>query len=71
MTLNEYLKAENLSPEQFARNHDLPARSVRNWFYGIRIPRRDQMAQIFEATGGKVSPNDFFGVGSTFEGEAQ
>ena len=71
MTLNEYLKAKNLSPEQFARENNLPARSVRNWFYGIRIPRRDQMAQIYEATGGMVSPNDFFGVGQTAEGEAQ
>lgn len=64
MTLAEYITDLKISPEKFAETLDgISAGALRKWMSGERIPRKEQMEKIFEVTSGKVTPNDFFGVG--------
>lgn len=60
MTLNDWLKKKDLSKAQFALQMGLTERAIRMWIDGDRIPAKNQMLEIFEATGGKVKPNDFY-----------
>jgi len=62
MTLNDWLKKKGLSKSQFALQMGLTERAVRMWVDGDRIPAKDRMQEIFEATGGKVKPNDFYSL---------
>lgn len=61
MKLNEYLKQPDSQDEEtFAAEVGVSVSSVRKWRYGDRFPRQHHHAKITAATGGKVTPNDFF-----------
>lgn len=65
MTLAEYISDLKVSPEKLAESLDgVSASALRKWISGERIPRKEQMEKIFEVTGGKVSPNDFYSIGA-------
>lgn len=65
MTLADYISDLKISPEKFAETCEgFSASAVRKWTSGERIPRKDQMEKIFEITDGKVTPNDFYSIGS-------
>ena len=66
MTLAEYLKTENLRPEDFGKSIQVSAASVYRYIDGTRMPRVDTLRLIVEATGGKVSPNDFVPLTAPF-----
>lgn len=59
MKLKEYLKREGLTLEAFGQHIDATAGEVHAYCNG-RKPRDATMARIFEATGGAVTPNDFY-----------
>ena len=40
----------------------IPQGTLAKWITGVRIPRKTELLLINEVTGGKVQPNDFFGV---------
>jgi hypothetical protein len=62
MKLADYLAAHNLSYAEFARMiHAKGKDTVRRYATG-RIPQEPYMTRIAEATGGKVTANDFFGI---------
>lgn len=62
MKLSEYLEAQALSYAEFARMIGAKSdETVRRYANG-RIPQEPYMTRISEATNGKVTPNDFFGV---------
>lgn len=60
MKLSEYLHHEKLTAREFADLIGVTSEAVRLYLAGRRVPRPKQMAAIFDATGGKVRPNDFF-----------
>lgn len=61
MTLNDWLAQEKLSPTEFGRRIGKPQATIQRYASGKRIPEPEIMAQIVEATGGAVTPNDFYG----------
>lgn len=62
MTLKEWLESNDLSHVDFALRIGRTNEAVRRYVNGERIPDRDTMPLIVEATGGCVTPNDFFGI---------
>ncbi len=64
MTLEEYLEANSISVEKFARKIRAGSRAVVYRYIGKnrRIPREDMMEKIVRATNGAVTPNDFYEV---------
>lgn len=57
------MTALGLDDEEMARRvKGVGATGVRKWRKGDRVPRPDQMRRIVEATEGKVTPNDFYGI---------
>ncbi len=59
MNLKTYMQANRISAPAMAALIGCPVKTVRNWFYGVRIPRPEQMAAIAAATNGAVTANDF------------
>lgn len=60
MDLDSYLSQEDLSNADFAALIEVDPSSVWRFRNGARIPRRDTMMKIVDATGGAVTANDFF-----------
>jgi len=83
MKLADWLKSNDLSPEEFGakiencENDDqrkVAAKRVRRYCLPrenaeSRIPRTDTMARIVEATAGAVTANDFYGIETQPEAE--
>jgi transcriptional regulator with XRE-family HTH domain len=61
MRLDEYLASNSVSRADFARQVGVSVESVRRYLNG-RVPEPSVMSKIIEATEGKVSANDFFGI---------
>jgi len=62
MTFNEWLKKEKISVDFISKKLDFNAATCAKWKYGQAIPRKPDMLKIVEATKGKVTPNDFYGI---------
>jgi transcriptional regulator with XRE-family HTH domain len=63
MKLAEYLATHDLSYAEFARRIGVKsAETARRYATGERLPGKDLMARIAEATEFKVTANDFFGI---------
>lgn len=61
MRLADYLKTNDLTYAAFARRIGSEhARTVERYAKGRQRPNFTMMAAIVEATGGEVTPNDFF-----------
>jgi len=61
MTLDQYLKENEISFSEFARRIGTPhARTVERYVKRARVPAGKMMAAICEATGGAVQAKDFF-----------
>ena len=66
MKIQEYLQKTNTSQTTFCRGlkketgTDLSQGGLSKYVIGMRIPRRAEMVAIYQYTGGKVSPNDFY-----------
>jgi transcriptional regulator with XRE-family HTH domain len=60
MTLRDYLLQTRQTYRDFARMVAATEHAVAHWARGERIPRRAMMVRIQEATGGKVTPADFY-----------
>jgi DNA-binding transcriptional regulator YdaS (Cro superfamily) len=68
MRLSEYLDREGTTYVAFAERIGAShARTVERYAKGMRMPDATMMPRIVEATGGEVTPNDFFGVSGTAE----
>lgn len=63
MQLDQYLKEKDLTNAAFGRLAGLTRQAVQRYRTGERIPEQSEMTKIFEATEGRVTPNDFYGVG--------
>lgn len=61
MTLQQWLEKEGLTPTDLAKRMNRPQPTVARYVSGKRIPEPPIMKEIFEVTGGEVSPNDFYG----------
>lgn len=70
MTLAEWLEAEKVSNTEFAARITRTAEAVRRYANGERIPDKGTMPLIVEATGGKVTANDFFGIAAPAQAAA-
>ena len=62
MTLEEYLSITSIPNDEFAIAIGTSVEAVRLYRKHKRVPHRDIMARITEATGQTVMPNDFYGV---------
>tara|TARA_B100000085_G_scaffold178369_1_gene162695 strand:- start:2434 stop:2670 length:237 start_codon:yes stop_codon:yes gene_type:complete len=68
MELKEYLQENKLTQSLFIedvrkkKGVRIPQGTLAKWITGVRIPRKTELLLINEVTGGKVQPNDFFGV---------
>jgi transcriptional regulator with XRE-family HTH domain len=62
MRLRTYLRINRLTVAAFAAAIGASDAAVGKWSRGERIPRRAMMVRIQEATGGKVTPADFYGA---------
>lgn len=60
MKLKDWLAKEGLSPTDFARRLKRPQATIARYVNGDRIPEPPIMAEIVDATGGEVMPNDFY-----------
>lgn len=61
MKLLDYLKANSISDEDFARRVgvSISVGAVRKWKYGERVPRLPELVRIEELTDGAVTARDF------------
>lgn len=60
MKLIEFLVQNAVKQNEFATRIGEKTSRVNKYCLGQRIPRPDVMRKIFAATGGAVTPNDFF-----------
>jgi hypothetical protein len=62
MTLKDWLAANDKNNAEFGSLIGRTAEAVRRYAAGERIPDRETMPLIVEATSGDVTANDFFGI---------
>ena len=62
MTLKDYLASPDKSATALANACGVSVSTITRAADGATIPSRDLMNKIHEETGGKVTPNDFFGI---------
>lgn len=62
MQLAEYLKAQELSDQEFAELIGTSRQVIHRYRTGKRFPRKKVRDQIFRVTGGLVTPADFLEV---------
>lgn len=67
MKLAEYLAANKLSQAEFARIIEASQVAVSRYASGRRMPRKDRLLKIREATGGLVTGNDFLELSEAAE----
>lgn len=60
MTLGQYLKKHGITPAEFGRRISRSRAAVSRYVADERIPDRETMAKIVEATKGAVTANDFY-----------
>lgn len=61
MTLNKYLRKQQITSEQFARKVRVSVSSVNKWrMLGYRIPRAKWIDKIHKATNGSVRLKDWY-----------
>lgn len=61
MTLAQYLADHGISPAAFAETVNVDRATIYRLKGSEQIPSRELMDRIFQATGGKVQANDFYG----------
>lgn len=59
MTLNEWMAAHDVSPEQFAAKVGVHWATVYKWRSRAAFPRVAQLREIERVTGGAVTARDF------------
>lgn len=64
MDLNDWLHQMGLSQKDFAELIDRTPATVSRIVNGINRPDGETMSRIAEATSNKVTPNDFYDLGS-------
>lgn len=62
MTLKDYLALEGNTATRLAEATEVSVSTITRAAEGTTIPSRELMGRIFKATGGTVTPNDFFGI---------
>ena len=67
MRLDQWIKSSSSDEAEFALMIGTSEIAVRRYCRGERIPARDKMENIWRATGGAVTPNDFYDF--TFAGD--
>ena len=60
MKLAKWLKRHKLNPTKFAKMIGRHQPTIYRYVNGERIPEPDIMQEIYSATRGEVSPNDFY-----------
>jgi transcriptional regulator with XRE-family HTH domain len=62
MTLKDYLAQAGNTATKLAETTGVSVSTITRAAEGRTMPTRDLMEKIFKATGGTVTPNDFFGI---------
>jgi hypothetical protein len=69
MKLGTWLKDNGHTHESFIKlanknGSTFTIHALAKWCRGVRIPRKDEMEQIYKISKGKVTPNDFYNLQS-------
>jgi len=64
MNLARWINESGDTQTAFARRVGVSHATVSRWLAGKTIPSRSAMEAVFNATGGKVTPNDLIACGS-------
>ncbi len=62
MLLKEFLQKEKIKKKSFSKTIKTSAMAVSYYCFGKRMPTAEVMERIFEATNGRVTPNDFYNL---------
>lgn len=65
MKIAEYIKQNKISQVAFADLIGVSPQAINTFCNNQRIPRPDFMRKIYKATGGLVTPNDFYDIGDS------
>ena len=60
MKLKDYIRANDGKQADMARDLGVTWMAIWKWREGKRIPKPAMMAKIYQVTGGKVGPGDFY-----------
>lgn len=60
--LQEYLNETQQTVAILARALDVQHTVALRWANGTRIPSKENMQKIYEWSGGRVEPNDFYNI---------
>ena len=60
MKLKDFIRANDVKQAAIARDLSVSNMAVWRWCAGERIPKPAMMAKIYQVTGGKVGPGDFY-----------
>lgn len=72
MRLSDWLRDNDITPAEFGRRIGARSRmTVPRYLDGSRKPDGETMAAIYAATGGAVTPNDFYDLPPLPEGVAE
>jgi len=61
MRLIDWISREKVTPSQFASRIGVTQAAMHRYLHARRIPTRAIMLRIYDATDGKVAPNDWYG----------
>ena len=70
MKLDQYLSDTKTTSASFAEKLGCAVSTVTRWRNGETRPDAALALKVFEATAGQVTPNDFFDVQASADGEA-
>jgi transcriptional regulator with XRE-family HTH domain len=59
MKLSDYLELSQISDAEFARRIGVERQAVGRYKLGERSPKKEILQEIYKATAGAVTPNDF------------
>lgn len=73
MKLKAYLAERKLSRAEFGSrlSRPRPSQTITRWCHGTHVPGPEDVAAIYLATGGRVTPNDFYDLPPLPNGRAQ
>jgi hypothetical protein len=62
MKLKEYLTEKQIGVVEMAKQLNFPQSTCSMWLTEKRLPSKENMQKIYEWSGGRVEPNDFYNI---------
>lgn len=62
MNIDSYIRSNGITATEFATRCGISPSNISKYRAGKLIPTQDVMRRIYDATGGAVTANDFYGL---------